>query len=65
MPFKDIIQTGMNIKHFGEHMDTCMLAADLPWVKKYVADKIYGKPVPVSWTEVFGEEDRTVRPYWE
>lgn len=64
-PFKDIIQTGMNIKYFGEHYNTCFLAADLPWVKKYVADKIYGKPVPVPCDQVFSEEDVTTKPYWK
>ena len=64
-PLRDILETGMGIKYFGEHVDTCLLAADLPWVKKYVADKIYGKPVPVPCAEVFTEEDRTRRPYWK
>ena len=40
-PFKNIIERGLNIKYFGEHYDECFLAQDLPWVKKYVADKIY------------------------
>lgn len=64
MPFKDIIQKGMDIKYFGEHYDTCFLAADLPWVKKYVADKIYGRPVPVPCEDIFSEEDMTKSPYW-
>ena len=55
----------MNIKYFGEHHDECFLAQDLPWVKKYVADKIYGKPVPVPYTEVFSEEDKTQNPWWK
>ena len=62
---KDIIDTGMKIKYFGEHVDTCLLAVDLPWVKKYVADKIYGKPVPVPHHQVFSEEDITKNPYWK
>ena len=64
-PLKDIIQTGMNIKQFGEYVDTCLIAEDLPFIKKYVEGHIYGKPVPVPWTEVFSEEDRTVKPWWE
>lgn len=64
-PFKKIIDRGMDIKYFGEHHDTCFMAADLPWVKKYVADKIYGKPVPVPSTEIFTEEDKTLNPYWK
>ena len=64
-PLKEIIANGMNIKYFGEHHDECFLAQDLPWVKKYVADKIYGKPVPVPYTEVFSEEDKTQNPWWK
>ncbi len=63
-PFKEIIETGMEIKYFGEYVNTCLLAADLPWVKKYVADKIYGRSVPVPYNEVFSEEDITKHPYW-
>ena len=65
MPFKDIINRGMGIKYFGEHYDTCFMAADLPWVKKYVADKIYGKPVPVPMEQVFTDEEKTVTPWWK
>lgn len=61
--FKDIINKGMEIKYFGEHYDTCFMAADLPWVKKYVAGKIYGKPVPVPSDEVFSDEDKTKKPW--
>lgn len=64
-PFKDIIQTGLNIKHFGEHVDTCLIAEDLGFIKKYVEGHIYGKPVPVSHTEVFSAEDRTQKPWWK
>ena len=61
-PLKDIIQTGMNIKHFGEYVDTCLIAEDLPFIKKYVEGHIYGK---VPHTEVFSEEDRTQKPWWK
>ena len=64
-PFKNIIERGLSIKYFGEHYDECFLAQDLPWVKKYVADKIYGKPVPVPCNKVFSEEDVTKNPYWK
>lgn len=64
-PLRYILETGMGIKYFGEHMDTCLLAADLPWVKKYVADKIYGRPVPVPCEQVFSQEDETQLPYWK
>jgi len=62
-PLKDIVQTGLNIKYFGEHVDTCLIAEDLPFIKKYVAGHIYGKPVPVPCNEVFGEEDVTKIPF--
>ncbi|WP_035767612.1 radical SAM/SPASM domain-containing protein [Butyrivibrio sp. NC2002] len=63
-PLKDIIQNGLKIKYFGEHYDECFLAQDVEWVKKYVAAKIYGKPVPVPFEEVFSEDDWTKNPYW-
>lgn len=61
----DIIKTGMDIKFFGEHVDTCLIAEDLHFIKNYVAKHIYGKPVPVPYREVFGEEDVTAHPYWK
>ncbi len=64
-PFKEIINRGLDIKYFGEYNDVCFMAEDLPWVKKYVAERIYGKPVPVKCTEVFTEEDKTINPYWK
>ena len=63
-PLKDIIQTGMNICHFGEHRDTCLIAEDLPFIKKYVEGRIYNKPLPVPCTEVFTDEDKTVKPFY-
>ena len=64
-PLKDILQNGLSIKYFGEHHDECFLAQNKSWVKKYVEDKIYGKPVPVAFTEIFGAEDKTNLPYWK
>ena len=61
---KDIIQTGMNICHFGEHRDTCLIA-DLDFIQKYVAGRIYHKPLPVPCQEVFTEEDVTKKPFYE
>lgn len=57
-PLKDIIERGMNIKYFGEYVDTCLIAEDRDFIKKYVVDRIYGKPVPVPCSEVFTEEDK-------
>lgn len=62
---KDILDNGMSIKYFGEHNNECFMAQDIDWVKKYVADKIYGKPVPVPYKEIFGKEDMTSCPYWK
>lgn len=56
-PLKEIIQRGMNIKHFGEYRDTCLIAEDRDFINKYVVNRIYGKPLPVPYREVFTEED--------
>ena len=56
-PLKDIIDRGLNIKFFGKHVNTCLIAESLPFIKKYVAGRIYDKPLPVPWQEVFTEED--------
>lgn len=61
----EILNAGKDIKYFGEYYDECFLAQDKPWVKKYVADKIYGKAVPVPYTEVFSQEDKTGNPWWK
>lgn len=60
----NIIQKGMSISHFGEHRDTCLIAEDLDFIKKYVAGRIYGKPLPVPCDEVFTEEDVTRVPFY-
>ncbi len=64
-PLKEILDRGMSIKYFGEHYDECFMAEDVDWVKKYVAGPIYGRPVPVAYTEVFTDEDKTTKPYWK
>ncbi len=56
-PLKKIIERGLNIKHFGTHVDTCLIAEDRDFIKKYVAGRIYGKPLPVPYSEVFDKED--------
>ncbi len=55
-PLKDIIERGMNIRYFGKHVDTCLIAECLPFIRKY-AVPMYGKPLPVPVNEVFSEED--------
>lgn len=64
-PLKDIIQRGLDIKYFGEHVDTCLIAEDREFIDKYVVNRIYGKSLPVSCAEVFSEEDRTVKHFNE
>lgn len=56
-PLQTIIDRGMNIKFFGEHVDTCLIAEDRAFIKKYVVGRIDGKPLPVPWQEVFTDED--------
>ena len=64
-PLKDIIQRGLDIKYFGEHVDTCLIAEDMNFIKKHIEPHIYDrKDVPVPCDEVFSEEDRTLKPYW-
>lgn len=62
-PLKDIIQRGLSIKYFGEHVDTCLIAEDRDFINNYVVKKIYGKPVPVPYYEVFTDEDKTQKPF--
>lgn len=64
-PLKDIIQRGLNIKYFGEHIDTCLIAEDRDFINNYVVKKIYGKPLPVPCSEVFTDEDKTQKPFNE
>ncbi|MFA5351102.1 MAG: radical SAM protein [Candidatus Omnitrophota bacterium] len=56
-PLKDIIARGMKIKFFGEYVDTCLIAEDRRFISEYEGKKIYGKPLPVPYTEVFTKED--------
>ena len=56
-PLKDIIERGMKIKYFGNYVDTCLIAEDRKFINEYVVKKIYGKPLPVRYSEVFTKED--------
>lgn len=56
-PLKEIIETGMNIKYFGEHVDTCLAAEDRDFIQNYMAKKLYVKDLPVAWEAVFSEAD--------
>lgn len=64
-PLKDIIKRGMEIKYFGERIDTCFIAEDREFINKYLVGRIYGKPLPVPCAEVFTDEDRTKKPFNE
>lgn len=64
-PLKNIIQRGLDIKYFGERVDTCLIAEDRDFIDKYVVKKIYGKPLPVPCSEVFTDGDKTQTPFNE
>lgn len=55
-PLKDIIERGMNIKWFGNHINTCLVAESRYFIDKYLAPT-YGKPLPVKAEEIYGPED--------
>jgi MoaA/NifB/PqqE/SkfB family radical SAM enzyme len=54
---KNIIERGMKLKYFGKFIDTCLIAEDRKFIEEYEVKKIYGKPLPVPWYEVFTSED--------
>ncbi len=56
-PLKDIIERGMKIKYFAKFTDTCLIAEDRKFIDTYVVKKIYGKPLPVPYSEIFTSED--------
>ena len=55
-PLKDIIERGMNIKWFGKHIDTCLIAESRYFIDNYLVPT-YGKKLPVKWDEIYGPED--------
>lgn len=62
-PLKDIIDRGLKINFFGEHVDTCPIAEDRNFLENYIAKHVYGKPLPVAWDEVFTDKDSTKVPF--
>lgn len=56
-PLKDIIARGMKIKFFGKYMDTCLIAEDREFLSEYEGKRIYGRPLPVPYGEVFTAGD--------
>jgi MoaA/NifB/PqqE/SkfB family radical SAM enzyme len=62
-PLREIIQTGLNIKYFGEHVNTCLIAEDRNFINKYIVNRVYHKPLPVPCSDVFTDEDVTQTPF--
>ena len=56
-PLKDIVERGLMIKYFGKYINTCLIAEDIKFINDYVVKKIYGKPLPVPYSEVFKDDD--------
>lgn len=56
-PLKDIIERGMNIGWFGNRYDTCLAAIDRKFIKEVEVEKLYGKPTPVPYAQVFTKKD--------
>lgn len=56
-PLRDIIERGLNVKYFGQHKDTCLIAEDRHFIKEYDVKKIYGNPLPVPYGNVFSADD--------
>jgi MoaA/NifB/PqqE/SkfB family radical SAM enzyme len=55
-PLKDIYERCIKLKPFNKH--TCVLADKSDeFIEKYLVKKIYGKKLPVHYTEVFDEGD--------
>ncbi|WP_169728899.1 radical SAM/SPASM domain-containing protein [Desulfatirhabdium butyrativorans] len=54
---QEIIERGLNIKFFGKYFNSCWIAENRKFIHEYVEKKIYGKTLPVSYTEVFSELD--------
>lgn len=52
-----LLKAGLNIKHFGEHVDTCLIAEGRNFINDYVVKNIYNKSLPVPYSEVFFGDD--------
>jgi MoaA/NifB/PqqE/SkfB family radical SAM enzyme len=62
-PLRAILERGLDVRYFGEHIDTCLIAEDRAFINKYIVNRVYDRPLPVPCSEVFGEEDKTRRPF--
>lgn len=55
-PLKDIIDRGMQIKHFKKYSPICLAGEDRNFIEKYMT-KFYGKELPVDYRQIFTDED--------
>lgn len=62
-PLREIIEKGLRIKWFGEHIGVCPVAHDRRFIEKYIAGRVYDKALPVPCSEVFTDEDETKTPF--
>ncbi len=53
---KNIIERGMRIKWFREYHQECIMGENAEFIK-LITDKIKGRPLPISYQEVFKPED--------
>ncbi|MDL2314133.1 radical SAM protein [Desulfovibrio sp. OttesenSCG-928-C14] len=61
-PLKDIVERGLQIKHFGEYRDTCLIAEDRDFIFKVDRHTAQGE-LPVPCSRVYDASDRTVVPF--
>ncbi|MGC9197167.1 MAG: radical SAM/SPASM domain-containing protein [Syntrophobacteraceae bacterium] len=62
-PLRHIIERGLSIKWFGERLGVCPIAHDRLFIEKYIAGRVYNRPQPVPYYEVFTDEDKTRVPF--
>jgi len=55
-PLKNIIERGMNIKWFGKHVDTCLIAESRYFIDNYVVPT-YSRELPVPMDDIFHKDD--------
>jgi MoaA/NifB/PqqE/SkfB family radical SAM enzyme len=53
---KDILDRGLRIKWFKNITDVCPAGQNRYFIDNYIA-KCWGKPIPLSWKEIFTEKD--------
>lgn len=53
---EEILNRGLNIKWFGEYRPLCLAGEDREFIHNYMS-KFYGKPLPISYKDVFTEKD--------